>query len=65
MMAVFNPPDVTKKEDSYWYDPVVYCKKMKETQDKQIRDLKEEIKNLLKENESIKKDMPFKETIIL
>jgi hypothetical protein len=65
MMSVFNPPDVTKKEDSYWYDPVVYCKKIKETYDKQIKNLEEEIKNLLKENESIKKAMPFKETIIL
>ena len=62
MMAVFNPPDVTKKKDSYWYDPVVYCKKMK---DKQIIELKEQINNLLKENESIKKAVPFKETIIL
>ena len=77
MMAVFNPPDVTKKEDSYWYDPIMFCKKMnktfeeafEKTRDKQIIELEEQIKNLLKENErlqkSIKKGMPSDESIIL
>ena len=67
MVAVFNPPEVTKKEDTYWYDPVMYCKKIKTSQDERIKELEEQIKNLINENnilkETIRKAVPFEESI--
>jgi hypothetical protein len=30
MLAAFTHPEVTSKKDTYWYDPVAYCKKLKE-----------------------------------
>jgi len=53
MLAVFNPSDITKKENTFWYDPVEYCKKIKESQDKRILELEEQIKKLMKEKDNI------------
>ena len=54
MLAVFELPESNNKNEAFWYDPVEYCKKIKETiadtiketYDKQIKELMDENKKL-------------------
>jgi hypothetical protein len=51
MLSVFEIPETNNKNDSFWHDPIIYCKKIKETYDKRIQEL-------MKENNKLREQIP-------
>ena len=61
MLSVFEIQETNNKSDSFWYDPIIYCKKIKETYDKRIQELMEENNKL---QEQVPKELFNKNFII-
>jgi hypothetical protein len=64
IIAVFEPQETNNRNEAFWYDPVIYCKKIKAKYDKQIKELMEENKKLKELMESIPMESIPKEFIL-